>query len=244
MVRASANEIVNLVQAAVRLNVERSDAIDVSVVELGAGAVPREWLGRDRSPELIRETIRRAEAMVERVVELDRGHEGVRVAVPNDLFESTAALRADEVWHAVIEHMHGRLNASWSYVDVVEWEPLITFEHAPVLYLLTLPLGKPHKGHKLIGEEHNLSGIHFHYANLDGKRSDILFAFGDDPPWPNYPVKWERHGTGKAKFRPQPENWNFPKRENINLVCCSARDGLPADTRFFRPSKGSRYLLP
>jgi hypothetical protein len=121
----------------------------------------------------------------------------------------------------------------------------VRVDETPVLYLLLrLPLGKPHKGYKLLGEEHNLSGIHFHYARLDGQRSDILFAFGQDPPEPDYPVKWERHGTNKAKFWPKPENWNFAKRENINMVCCAARNGMATGTRFFTPSKGSQFLLP
>lgn len=145
---------------------------------------------------------------------------------------------------AYIESLHDRLRAQWSFLDVVEWTPLVSQETTPVLRMMTMPLGKPHKKHQIVGEEHNLSGIHFHYTQRDGRRSDILFAFGSDPQSPEHPVKWERHGTKKAKFHPRIEEWGVPKRENINEVCCAARDKMAEDSRFFHPSKEALYLLP
>lgn len=39
-----------------------------------------------------------------------------------------------------------------------------------------------------------------------GIRSDVLFAFGRNPPDPENPVTWERHGSGKARYFPDPES--------------------------------------
>ncbi|MEN3973503.1 hypothetical protein [Emcibacter sp. SYSU 3D8] len=170
--------------------------------------------------------------------------DSISIRGPVELVEAMRHFRAEELHNAVIEHLHQRLNASWSYVDVVSWERLILLEETPILFLITLPLGKPDKKHIVLGEEHNRSGIHFHYAKLDGARSDVIFAFGKNTDAPKYPVKWERHASGKAQFRPSPDKWNEKKRININEVCSAARQNLPVGTRLFTPSKQSQFLLP
>jgi hypothetical protein len=168
----------------------------------------------------------------------------VRYDISERLRERLSAIGLDQLRAEAIERVEERLNASWSYVDVVAWTFAITPTETPVLFFLSIDLDQSHKNHKLIGEEHNLSGLHFHYTNLEGRRSDILFAFGRDPVDPQYPIKWERHATGKAKFRPTVERWNDRKRININSVCCSARNKMAPKTRFYQPSKESQYLYP
>lgn len=167
--------------------------------------------------------------------------------VSSNIIEEFEQLDCNAVRNMMIGETLFRLNASWSYIDIVQWEPLVKEDAFPLLFrMLRLPLGKPDRKHQLIGEEHNRSGIHFHYARLDGARSNILFAFGKNPPEPEHPVKWEGHGTSKAKIKPnpKPENWNYNKRKNINKICKKARAKLPQGTRFFTPSKKSQFLLP
>lgn len=244
--RLGIGNVVAQVRRAIELNQARESATADALTELLPGDLPEDWPFSDLTSDLIRDPLRRAEALLhEQVAVIDDGDNTIRLEVPEEVAAGLNELDRAAVQNMMIERTLQRLNASWSYIDIVDWAPLVRVDETPVLYLLLrLPLGKPHKGHKLLGEEHNLSGIHFHYARLDGQRSDILFAFGQNPPEPNFPVKWERHGTNKAKFRPRPENWNFAKRENINTVCCAARANLAADTRFFTPSKESQFLLP
>jgi hypothetical protein len=238
-------EFVTELQRALAMNAAREDAIAASLAELPAGAVPDGWQFADVTPELIRNHVGRAEAILREHVEIvHESDTSMELNVPGAVGAALDELGRDTLRGTMIEQMLHRLNASWSYVDIVAWKPLIVPDEAPLLYLLTLPLGKAHKKHQLFGEAHNLSGVHFHYARLDGKRSDILFAFGQDPPDRLYPIKWERHGTNKAKFFPKPETWNVAKRENVNAVCCAARDRMADDTRFFTPSKQARFLLP
>ena len=239
-------EIVRLVQQAVQSNGARQNAIAEHSIELRPGVVPRGWITGDHGLEEIRRSLDRAEKLLRKLIEADLEDEGmIRVWIPGEFAEAILPLQANSLHDEVIERIHRRLNASWSYVDLVSWEPLIRPDETPILFLLIrLPLGKPQKGHMAIGEEHNLSGVHFHYTKLDGRRSDVIFAFGDNAPEPAYPLKWERHGKGKAKFHPSPEVWNWKKRANINEVCCAARLDLPSGTRFFTPSKEARFLLP
>lgn len=230
-----ATEIVSLVRRALANNDVRMDAIAEASKELKQGLVSEGLLG-DFSPYVIRRPLVRAEKLLADKMDA----QGRPEILPGDtLAEVSEALRG-----SVIEHFYQRLNASWSYIDVVSWEGLLIPAEMPRLFMLTAPLGKPHKGHIVIGEEHNQSGIHFHYAKLDGKRSDILFAFGAKPPIAGRPITWERHGKGKAKFFPRPDDWNDRKRENVNEVCVAARLDMSAGTRFYTPSNEARFLLP
>lgn len=194
-------------------------------------------------PQLIIGQIERAEALLSDIVGTHILREGDGESwVPDDLVEAMAPLRSAEVRAAVIEHPLLRLNASWSYLDLVAWEPLISRADTPILFQLCRNLGKADKKHQVIAEEHNLSGVHFHYARLDGARSNILFAFGSTPNDPDNPVTWERHGAGR--FKPKPDEWNRKKRLNINLVCGKVRGDLAPGTRWFTPSKEALFLLP
>lgn len=238
-------DVVAEVRQALIMNEARKEAIASSLSELRTGVVPEGWPSAEFTPELIRHRLRRAEALLREQVGLIRENGAViGFDLPDKVEITLGELEWDALRGAVIEQTLRRINASWCYIDVIAWSPLILPNETPVLYLITLPLGQPHKKRQLLGEEHNLSGVHFHYAKLDGKRSNILFAFGHTPPDHRYPVSWERHGTNKAKFFPKPEAWNFAKRENVNAVCCAARDEMHQDTRYFVPSKEAQFLLP
>lgn len=231
--------------SAVHLNEARQSAIFERLTHQRAGEMLQDWPEDYQKIEHIRRPLALAEARVRDLVGVR--HPTGDTFVPNvasDIKIPFSPLLEEGVREMLIERTHRRLNASWSYVDVVSWERLIRPKDTPFLFQLCLPLGKPHKRHMVIAEEHNKSGVHFHYSKLDGKRSDVLFSFGEDPPDPHHPIKWERHATGKAKFWPIPDEWNLKKRVNINQVCCAARNDLPSTMRFFKPSKEARFLLP
>lgn len=242
------SDVVAKIRRAIEMNDARESAIEEALLELGLGSVPDGWPSFDMTPEQVRCPLYEAEALLEKqVISIPVEHDGNIICIPFNNIEELKQFDCNAVRNMMIGETLFRLNASWSYIDIVKWEPLVQADAFPLLFrILTLPLGKPDKKHQLIGEEHNRSGIHFHYARLDGARSNILFAFGKNPPEPKYPVKWERHGGSKAKIKPnpKPENWNYNKRKNINKICEKAREKLPPDTRFFTPSKESQFLLP
>ncbi|WP_265528778.1 hypothetical protein [Sphingomicrobium marinum] len=234
--------ISQLIQLALERNLARGEEIGQQVRELFPSKEPLFWNESNVPVDNIRAPLREAERLL-RDINITDG--------PNPGVSETPHLRelrqryGELVQATFIELGSQRLNASWSYIDLVEVAPLIDPIETPVLYLVvTLPLGKSHKKHEVTAEEHNQSGYHLHYAKLNGIRSDVLFAFGRNPPDPENPVTWERHGSGKARYFPDPESWNFKKRENVNKVCLAAKAKLPSDARLFTPSRNSKFLLP
>ncbi|WP_380879553.1 hypothetical protein ACFB49_22930 [Sphingomonas sp. DBB INV C78] len=235
-----------LIETALVAHARRQSEITEKLKLFGGEKEGRVWQGSNYPIEAIREPLLEAERMLTQIYGLDGADEEALAAISSSPFLTGLGERYGEALRlAAIERRCWRMNASWSYVDLVEYSPLIDRSDTPILFLVVrLPLGKPHKGHRVEAEEHNLSGYHLHYARLDGMRSDILFAFGSNPPEPEFPVKWERHGSGKARYFPQPETWNRKKRLNVNQVCLAARNKLPSDARFFIPGKESLFLLP
>ncbi len=234
--------ISDLIQLALERNSARQEEIGHRVRELLPSSEPMAWRESNFPVDTIRAPLREADRLLENIYVMD-GQNPVVSQTPHlgDLRQRHGEL----IQATFIELGSQRLNASWSYIDLVEVAPLIDPVDTPVLYLvMTLPLGKPHKKHEVIAEEHNQSGYHLHYAKLNGIRSDVLFAFGSNPPDPENPVTWERHGAGKARYFPDPDSWNFKKRENVNKVCLAAKAKLPSSSRLFTPSQGSKFLLP
>lgn len=241
-VLARMSGIPELIQLALQRNLARQEEIGHQVRELFPSMGPRVWRESNFPVDTIRAPLRVADRLLGNIYVTD-GQNPVVSQTPHlrDLRQRYGEL----VQSTFIELGSQRLNASWSYIDLVEVAPLIDPVDTPVLYLVvTLPLGKPHKNHEVITEEHNQSGYHLHYAKLNGIRSDVLFAFSSNPPDPENPVTWERHGSGKARYFPDPDSWNFRKRENVNKVCLAAKAKLPSDARLFTPSQGSKFLLP
>lgn len=239
---AELSDVVENIQLALKRNATRQEEIGHRVRELVPSTELRAWRDSNFPVDIIRDPLRVAEQRLENIYVTDGQY---------PIFSQTPYLRnlkrqyGELVQSTFIELGSQRLNASWSYIDLVEVTPLIDPIDTPMLYLvLTLPLGKPHKQHQVTAEEHNHSGYHLHYAKLNGIRSDVLFAFGSNPPDPENPVTWERHGTGKARYFPDPDSWSFKKRENVNKVCLGAKAKLPSDARMFKPSQGSKFLLP
>ncbi|MCW1985376.1 UNVERIFIED_ORG: hypothetical protein M2348_001108 [Sphingomonas sp. R1F5B] len=232
----------NRIQLALDRNWARQEEIAHRVRELCPSSGPKTWRESKFSVDTIRAPLREADRLLENIYVTD-GKNPVAFETPHlrDLRQRYGEL----IQATFIELGSQRLNASWSYIDLVEVAPLIDPVDTPVLYLIvTLPLGKPHKKHEVTAEEHNQSGYHLHYAKLNGIRSDVLFAFGSNPPDPENPVTWERHGTGKARYFPDPDSWNIKKRENVNKVCLAAKAKLPSGARMFTPSQDSKFLLP
>lgn len=234
--------ISDLIQLALERNWARQEEIEYRVRELFPSSEPKTWGESNFPVDTIRAPLREADRLLENIYVTEE---------QNPVVSQTPHLRdlrqrfGELIQATFIELGSQRLNASWSYIDLVEVAPLIDPVDTPVLYLVvTLPLGKPHKKHEVTAEEHNQSGYHLHYAKLNGIRSDVLFAFGSNPPDPKNPVTWERHGTGKARYFPDPDSWNFKKRENVNKVCLAAKAKLPSDARLFTPSQNSKFLLP
>lgn len=231
-----------LIQLALERNMTRQEEIEHHLRELSPSPKPTAWRDRNLSVDLVRAPLREADRILEDIYINDEQKLGPpRTPHLRDLRQRYGEL----VQASFIEIGSHRLNASWSYIDLVEVTPLIDPADTPMLYLVvTIPLGKPHKKHEVTAEEHNQSGYHLHYAKLNGIRSDVMFAFGINPPDPKNPVTWERHGSGKARYFPDPDSWNFKKRQNVNEVCLAAKAKLPSNARLLTPSKGSKFLLP
>lgn len=231
-----------LIQRALERNSARQEEIERNLRELFPSREPRAWRESNFLIDNIRAPLREAERLLEQIYIKD-GQNPVIAETPH--LRDVRQRLGELVQATFIELGSQRLNASWSYIDLVEVVPLINPVDTPLLYLVvTLPLGKAHKKHEVTAEEHNRSGYHLHYAKLNGIRSDVLFAFGRNPPDPENPVTWERHGSGKARYFPDPDSWNLKKRENVNKVCLAAKAKLPNDARLFTPSHGSKFLLP
>jgi hypothetical protein len=234
--------ISQLIQLALERNSARQEEIEHQVRELFPSKEPRAWHESNFPVDIIRAPLREADRLLGNIYVTDELNPGVS-QMPH--LRELRQRYGELVQATFIELGSQRLNASWSYIDLVEVAPLIDPVDTPVLYLVvTLPLGKSHKKHEVTAEEHNQSGYHLHYAKLNGIRSDVLFAFGRNPPDPENPVTWERHGSGKARYFPDPDSWNFKKRENVNKVCLAAKAKLPSDARLFTPSQCSKFLLP
>lgn len=166
-------EILALVQQALVGNFLRNEAIAERLSETGAGEITMSGIDDGHHPQLIIRQIERAEALLSDIVRTHLLKEGDGESrMPDDLAEAMAPLRSAQLRDAVIERPLRRINASWSYVDLVAWEHLVSRADTPILFQLSRDLGKPDRKHQVIAEEHNLSGVHFHYARLDGTRSD------------------------------------------------------------------------
>lgn len=234
--------ISEFIQLALERNSARQEEIGHRVRELFPSKEPRAWHESNFPIDIIRAPLQEADRLLKNFYVTDgENPAGSQTPYLWDLRKRYGELLQGNF----IELGSQRMNASWSYIDLVEVAPLIDPVDTPVLYLIVaLPLGKSHKKHEVIAEEHNQRGYHLHYAKLNGIRSDVMFAFGRNPPDLDNPVTWERHGSGKARYFPDPDTWNLKKRENVNKVCLDAKAKLPSDARLFTPSQGSKFLLP
>lgn len=237
-----ANDILRLVRTAL----ERNDTHRQTVDRLAERVRPRvpieEWSDTYAAQQEIFTPLREAEERLRARIGQDGppARDPMIVDLGEQIDRGERTVR-DRLRDGYFERFHRRFNASWSYLDLMSREPLITEAETPILYLLVLPLGKPDKKHGIIKEEHNRSGYHFHYSKLNGLRSDILLSFSRVTPKPDYPVTWERHGDGK--FFPKPEHWGYKKCVNVNEVCVTIRSRMSASTTFYTPSKEAQLLL-
>ena len=238
------DDTVALLRAAITVNKNRSRAFVEGSRHVGPGNNANIWPYRAIDDEASEEAIIRCvEQKLRSEQHVGEAHdrklgEIAATTLLNELTEN----EVDRIAGARVLRFHERMSVSWGYIDRMSSTPLVREADAPVLYFALIALDKSHGGHGLIRENHH-RGYHYHYVDGAKRRSDVLLSFGLQPPDPENPVTWERHGEGHATFSPNVDRWGRQKRESINRVCCRNAKKLTRAV-FFTPSKNADFLLP
>jgi len=108
-----------------------------------------------------------------------------------------------------------------------------------VLHLISIPSLSDH----LVLERHAHWGLHYHYCDRDGRRSDTVLCFRAAVISPPTPLLWELHAERNSKFRARPGNWRVPKRRSIYDTCVKDLTKRAAN-QFRPPSKEAQPVWP
>lgn len=108
------------------------------------------------------------------------------------------------------------------HLTSVRSAPILTARSPAIVQFITELDG----GDWLEGETHG-HGIHYHYYNWNGVRTDVILSW--DTRWtpPNEkanmqrPLFWEFHAERNAKGAAKPRRWRSRKREFIHAACAN-----------------------
>lgn len=130
-------------------------------------------------------------------------------------------------------------------LDLYRSTTMVTPSTTPNIYFAILDLSKVHKGHVLLSENHDSHGYHFHYADANRRRSDVIFTLKDDCSTDNETVvTWQKHAVHKSAFPAHVRAWGTKKRRSASDVCIGdKRRNSRKIADYVRPGKEHELLI-